>query len=44
MPQQSFHPSPDFSSPHRPVSIAKHLYDGSLNHSVAETPLRWLRL
>jgi hypothetical protein len=43
-PNISLDTSPDFSSPQGPVSIAKHLHNGSLNHSVAETPLCWLRL
>jgi hypothetical protein len=44
MPKQSLDASSDFSSPHRSVSIAKHLYNGSLDHAIAETPLRWLQL
>lgn len=44
VPQQSLDASSDFSSPHRSVSIAKHLHDGSLDHAISETPLRWLQL
>jgi hypothetical protein len=43
MPEQSLDASLDLSSPHRFVSIAKHPHNGSLDDTVAETPLRWLR-
>lgn len=44
MPQQSLDASFDLSSPHWSVGIDEHPHDGSLDHAVAETPLRGPRL
>jgi hypothetical protein len=42
--QQGLDTSMNGSGLHRPIGIAKHPHDGPLDHAVAMTPLRRLRL